>query len=168
MTKYNKEALDAAEDSVAMVVAASMPTVPVGAIATAVSDSLTRAPWWEEAEVGYEFQDGQPYRCELADGVNGEGSAFGSMSLDPRHKVFRDTRWQPPVKPPKVGDVIEECTDETLPADGVGLVDALGTVAQIFDDTIMWTNRGEDEWSSLLQRHLPITVIYVPKVGDDE
>ena len=67
-----------------------------------------------------------------------------------------------------VGDVIEECTDETLPADGVGLVDALGTVAQIFDDTIMWTNRGEDEWSSLLQRHLPITVIYLPKAGDSD
>ena len=67
-----------------------------------------------------------------------------------------------------VGDVIESDCEEDCPTDGVGIVDALGTVAQIFDGDIMWANGGEDEWGTLLQRHLPLTVIYVPKVGDSD
>ncbi len=77
------------------------------------------------------------------------------------------TRW-PPLPAYKVGDVIESDCEEDCPTDGVGIVDALGTVAQIFDGDIMWANGGEDEWGTLLQRHLPLTVIYVPKVGGDD
>ena len=71
-------------------------------------------------------------------------------------------RWPP--APLAVGDVIESDCEEDCPTDGVGIVDALGTVAQIFDGDIMWANGGEDEWGTLLQRHLPLTVIYVPEL----
>ena len=79
-----------------------------------------------------------------------------------------DARWTPPTPPLAVGDVIESDCKENCPTDGVGIVDALGTVAQIFDNDIMWANGGEDEWGTLLQRHLPITVVYVPKAGGSD
>ncbi len=113
MTKYSKKALDAAEDSVAF----SHPFTN-RAIATAVFDTLTRAPWWEEVEVGYEFQPGEPGRYESDRGVSERATPGGHLPIiaAERGTYFRDTRWQPPVKPLKVGDLIDtEEQAESLP-----------------------------------------------------
>ncbi len=113
MTKYSKKALDAAEESAAV----SHPFTN-RAIATAVFDTLARAPWWEEVESGYEFMPGEPYRHESPSGKAGEyvtTRIHTARASDP-YTYFRDTRWQPPVKPLKVGDLIDtEEQAESLP-----------------------------------------------------
>ena len=162
MTKYNEEVLNAAGDSVAI-----GHRLTNQRIAIAVFDSLERAPWWEPVDADYEFQDGQPYRCEFTDGVNAEGRGFGSMSLDPRHKVFRDTRWQPPLA---VGDVIGTAEDlERLPV-GAGVVDYREEIAlKRCEQRWNYANLSSESCGSESVMGLaPITVIYLPKVGDDD
>ena len=135
MTKYNEEVLNSAEDSVAMVVSASMPTETVGAIATAVFDSLTRAPWWEEVGSDYRFGIGEPWRREVFRSSATEGTVIrdgqiGNKIALPDTTYFRDTRWTPPPAPLAVGDVIETIEDlERLP-EGAGVVDGCGDLAQ--------------------------------------
>lgn len=167
LTKYSKKALDAAEDSVAI-----GHRLTNQRIAIAVFDTLERAPWWEEVTDGNTVVPaGCPVRGEVATGDATERtheSPFTAWTWLGKARVFIDTRWTPPPPPLAVGDVIESDCEEGCPTDGVGIVDALGTVAQMFDGDIMWANGGEDEWGTLLHRHLPLTVIYVPKVGGDD
>ena len=167
MTKYNKKALDAAEDSVAF-----SHDLTNRAIATAVSDSLTRAPWWEEAEVGYEFRQGEPYRVELSSGVASEHTTthIYTIHTNSQSTYFRDTRWRPPVKPLKVGDLIETVEDlERLPV-GAGVVDYREEIAlKRCEQRWNYANLSSESCGSESVMGLaPITVIYVPKVGDDE
>lgn len=119
MTKYSKEVLNAAEDSVAE--AANLQLTD-RAIVTAVFDTLTRAPWWEEVEVGYEFMPGEPYRNESPDGITSEHIAKHTYTVLPvfKNTYFRDTRWTPPAKPLAVGDVIE--TEEQAASLPVGTI----------------------------------------------
>lgn len=139
-----------------------------------MTDHPTRADWWREVtDLDEVIPTGCPARAEWP---NYAYEAYESIkTVDrPAHylthplkgiRVFIDSRWTPPAKPPKVGDVIESDCEEDCPTDGVGIVDALGTVAQIFDGDIMWANGGEDEWGTLFpSSHLPLTVIYVPEL----
>ena len=155
MSKYNEKALNAAEDAV---IEAGCHHLTDRAIATAVFNSLERAPWWEQVDADYEFQDGQHYRCEFTDGVSAEGRGFGSMSLDPRHKVFRDTRWQPPVKPLKVGDLIETVEQAaSLP---------IGTIT-VTDGNTAFRKVGVNEWRQVTNlRTVPLADIHVADDGD--
>ena len=141
-----------------------------------------RADWWRKVTDPNEvIPKGCPARFEYRGFAQEMDMLEGSVAFErvfdhvlKRDRIYEnallfiDTRWTPPTPPLAVGDVIESDCEEDCPTDGVGIVDALGTVAQIFDGDIMWANGGEDEWGTLLQRHLPLTVIYVPKVGDDE
>ena len=142
MTKYNKEALDAAEDAVSF-----SHSLTNRGIATAVFDSLERAPWWEEIKPGYEFRAGEPYREESpVRGEHGErvyeGLADRPFTLQPvvegpRTRFFIDTRWQPPVKPLEIGDLIE--TEEqaaSLP---------IGTIA-VTETNEAFRKAGMNEW----------------------
>ena len=106
MTKYSKKALDAAEDAV---IEAGCHHLTDRAIVTAVFDTLERAPWWEEVEVGYEFRQGEPHHVESPTGIASERPTTYAFTISTAHQAtyFRDTRWQPPVKPLKVGDLIE-------------------------------------------------------------
>lgn len=72
---------------------------------TDVSGSMVRHPKWEKVEAGYEFQTGEPLRCEDEYGAF-EGRRNHSFISD-NYKYFRDTTWQAPVEPLKVGDIIE-------------------------------------------------------------
>ena len=83
-----------------------------------IFDTLDRAPWWEEVEVGYEFMPDEPYHSESPHGSVSEHIATHTFTVLPvlKNTYFRDTRWQPPVKPLAVGDVIETVEDlERLP-----------------------------------------------------
>ena len=133
MTKYNKKALGAAEDSVAL-----SHDLTNRAIATAVFDTLTRAPWWEEVEVGYEFQPGEPGRHESDRRVSERATTGLHLSIiaAERGTFFRDTRWQPPA-PLAVGDLIE--TEEqaaSLP---------VGTIA-VTKSNAVFRKAGMNEW----------------------
>ena len=76
-------------------------------------------------------------------------------------RLFIDSRWTPAYK---VGDVITECTPDNLPVDGVGLVDAVGDVGQLDGKRLGWACGGGVTWgSSVGERSLPLTVIYVPE-----
>ena len=101
MTKYNKEALDAAEDSVAF-----SRYFTDRAVAAAVFDSLERAPWWEPIEPGYLMRIGEPFRFEHG-GVSKELIQDREVRFGAKTAWFRDTRWTPPAKPLKVGDLID-------------------------------------------------------------
>ena len=66
---------------------------------------MVRHPKWEKVEADYEFQQGEPYRREN-----------GYVAVERRRnysftgdgcEYFRDTTWQAPVKPLKLGDLIE-------------------------------------------------------------
>ncbi len=166
MTKYSKKALDAAEDSVAF----SHPFTN-RAIATAVFDTLARAPWWEEVESGYEFMPGEPYRHESPSGKAGEyvtTRIHTARASDP-YTYFRDTRWQPPVKPLKVGDLIDtEEQAESLP---------VGTIA-VTRGNVAIRKVSIGEWQRLGERGFRIAdlrmagdadrIIYLPSGDFDD
>lgn len=104
MTKYNKEALDAAEDSVAF-----SHDLTDRAVAAAVFDTLTRAPWWEEVGPEYRFRIGEPWRRETSrssatEGIVQRDGQIGNRISRPDATYFRDTRWTPPAPPLAVGD----------------------------------------------------------------
>ena len=129
----------------------------------------TRAEWWREVtDLDEVIPAGCPVRTEYS-GSNSEHeprfpSIRGSFSAP---RLFIDSRWTPPRPAYKVGDVIEKCTPDNMPADGVGLVDAEGDVCQIDGTRLSWACCGGATWgSSVGERSLPLTVIYVPKVGD--
>ena len=120
MTKYSKKALDAADDAVALGISHYHTDRWV---ATAVFDTLERAPGWEEVGSDYGVDFGEPFREECA------GRAWERTNKDPYRPIgssphqgssfryFRDTRWQPPLA---VGDVIETVEDlERLPLKAV-------------------------------------------------
>lgn len=81
---------------------------------TNLTDAMVRHPKWEKVETGYEFQAGEPYRREnryVAVERRRNYSFIGDGC-----EYFRDTTWQAPVKPPKVGDLIETVEQaESLP-----------------------------------------------------
>ena len=134
MTKYNKEALNAAEDAVSF-----SHSLTNRGIATAVFDSLERAPWWEEVESGYEFMPGEPYRHESPSGKAGEyvTTRIHTVRASDPYTYFRDTRWTPPTPPLAVGDLIE--TEEqaaSLP---------IGTIA-VTETNEAFRKAGMNEW----------------------
>jgi hypothetical protein len=93
----------------------------------------------------------------------------GRCGEPPTGHASIDSRWTPPRPAYKVGDVIEECTDETLPADGVAIVDIVGDVGQLEGTRLGWACGGGVTWGASLDgRFLPYTVIYVPKAGGDD
>ena len=111
--KYSEHAIDEAITAIQESSGASVTEEVL-----AVFDSLGRAPWWEEVEVGYEFRQGEPYRVELSSGVASEHTTTYTLTISTARQAtyFRDTRWTPPVTPLKVGDLIEtEEQAESLP-----------------------------------------------------
>ena len=92
---------------------------------TDVSGSMVRHPKWEKVEADYEFQPGEPYRHE-----NGYAAVEGRRNhsfISDNYKYFRDTTWQAPVKPSKVGDLIDTVEQAaSLP---------VGTIAVSWDNT---------------------------------
>ena len=134
-----------------------------------------RADWWREVTDPDEvIPAGCPVRkeprgnwdTEITETVRNfdrERSCWGLTGT-----VFIDSRWTPPRPIYKVGDVIEECTPDNLPPDGVAIVDAFGDVGQLDGTRLGWACGGGATWgSSVCERFLPYTVIYVPKVGGD-
>ena len=140
-------------------------------LAVDVFDTLERAPWWEKVQPGYEFQPGEPYREECA------GRAWEHSNEGPYRPIssfahegslfryFRDTRWQPPVKPLKVGDLIDTVAQaESLP---------IGTIAVSRLNTPI-RKANTDEWRRVDKEALIIDshmagygdrIIYLPS-GD--
>ena len=131
----------------------------------------TRADWWREvADPNEVIPAGCPVRTE-----NGEDAAEYRTSRGWARaeflatRVFLDSRWTPPMPAYKVGDVIEECTPETMPAHGVGIVDAFGDVGQMDGRRLGWACGGGVMWGpDVAEKCLPLTVIYVPKAGGDD
>ena len=74
---------------------------------TNLTDVMVRHPKWEKVEVGYEFQPGESFRCEGEHGAFEHRGYFPLTVHDDGYVYFRDTTWQPPVEPLKVGDLIE-------------------------------------------------------------
>ena len=166
MTKYNKKALGAAEDSVAF-----SHDLTYQAIATAVFDTLKRAPWWEEVGSDYRFGVNEPGRIEgPVTTVEALVEECGTIDggLGPNERMFRDTRWQPPVKPLKVGDLID--TEEQAASLPVGTiaVSRFGTPIR---------KASTDEWQGVDEEIYQISdidmagdgdrIIYLPS-GDSE
>ena len=158
MTRYNITVLDEA-------FGASDDHVKVPDIER-IFDTLDRAPWWEEVTDGNTVVPaGCPVRREVATGDATErtyASPFTAWQWLGKARVFIDTRWTPPKQVYKVGDVIEECTDATLPADGVGLVDMDGDLCQIYHGRVFVVGYVDHGWTSLNDA-TPFTVIYVPE-----
>ena len=83
---------------------------------TNLTDAMVRHPKWEKVEVGYEFQPGEPHRYEDEYGAVEHREHYALTFHDNGYVYFRDTTWQPPVKPLKVGDLIETVEQaESLP-----------------------------------------------------
>lgn len=141
--------------------------------AIAIFDSLERAPWWEEVGAGYEFHAGEPYRYESRGADARELAWVGGNAPNAspeRGTFFRDTRWRPPVKPLKVGDVIETVEDlERLPV-GAGVVDYREEIAlKRCEQRWNYANLSSESCGSESVMGLaPITVIYVPKAGESD
>ena len=138
------------------------------ALAVAVFDSLERAPWWEEVGEGYEFAPSEPWRTERQEDAN-EGRSDTGFTVEEWSRYgwayFRDTRWTPPRPVYQVGDVIEECTPDNCPADGVAIVDVVGDVGQLEGARLGWACGGGVTWGASRDgRFLPFTVIYVPEL----
>ena len=133
----------------------------------------TRADWWREVTDPNEII---PMGCWVRIERGPVWVEERCFAVDTRREgwasdrsVFIDSRWQPPKPTYRAGDVITECTDATLPADGVGIVDAFGFVGQMDDDEVCWALGGGTKWASgICERELPLTVIYVPKAGDSD
>ena len=166
-SSYNEEVLNAAGDSVAI-----GHRLTNQRIAIAVFDSLERAPWWEEVGPEYRFRIGEPWRWETSRSSATEGTVrqdkqIGNGIARPDVTYFRDTRWQPPLA---VGDVIGTVEDlERLPV-GAGVVDYREEIAlKRCEQRWNYANLSSESCGSESVMGLaPITVIYVPKVGDDE
>ncbi len=123
--------------------------------------SLERAPWWEEVGSGYEFQAGEPYRYESR-GVDARELAWvggDTPNTSPeRGTFFRDTRWQPPVKPLRVGDLIETVEQAaSLP---------VGTIT-VTEGNTAFRKVGVNEWRQVTNlRTVPLADIHVADDGD--
>ena len=166
MTKYSKEALDAAEDSVAL-----SHHLTDRRIAAAVFDTLERAPWWEEVEVGYWFMPDEPYRSESSDGIASEHTATHTFTVLPvlRNTYFRDTRWTPPPAPLAIGDVIDTVEDlERLPLKTI-LIDYYNDVWQKagLNRFLCITSDGFYTTEATLES-APFTVVHLPKTEATE
>ena len=104
---------------------------------TDVSGSMVRHPKWEKVEAGYEFQTGEPLRCEDKYGAFEHRRNFPITDPGDGYTHFRDTTWQPPVKPLKVGDLIETVEQaESLP---------IGTIA-VTKSNVAYRKAGMNEW----------------------
>ena len=135
---------------------------------TDVSGSMVRHPKWEKVEADYEFQPGEPYRHE-----NGYTAVEGRRNhsfISDNYNYFRDTTWQAPVKPSKVGDLIETVEQaESLP---------IGTIAvSMVNEPIRKV--GMNEWrlvnaerSQLVLDYMMADegdrIIYLPSGGSDD
>ena len=166
-SSYNEEVLNAAGDSVAI-----GHRLTNQRIAIAVFDSLERAPWWEEVEVGYEFMPDEPYRNESPDGIASEHTATHTFTVLPvlKNTYFRDTRWTPPPAPLAIGDVIETVEDlERLPV-GAGVVDYREEIAlKRCEQRWNYANLSSESCGSESVMGLaPITVVYLPKTEATE
>lgn len=129
----------------------------------------TRAEWWREVTDPDEvIPAGCPARAEwpgyaYEEHESKHSSVRGSHSAP---HLFIDSRWASAYK---VGDVIAECTPDNAPPDGVAIVDAVGDVGQMDGTRLGWACGGDVTWGpSVGERSLPLTVIYVPKVGGSD
>lgn len=132
----------------------------------------TRAEWWREVTDPDEvIPKGCPVRTEYGENAMEHRTTYGWTRADfsENSRLFIDTRWTPPRPTYKVGDVITKCTPDNLPPDDVAIVDAIGDVGQVDGKRLGWACGGGATWgSSVCERFLPYTVIYVPKAGGDE
>ena len=85
---------------------------------TNLTDVMVRHPKWEKVEAGYEFQQGEPYRHE--NGYAAVERRRNYSFIGDGCEYFRDTTWQAPVKPLKVGDLIE--TEEEVASLPIGTI----------------------------------------------
>ena len=147
---------------------------------TQPTNQPTRAEWWREVTDPDEvIPKGCPARFEYRGFAQEMDMLEGSVAFErvfdhvlKRNRIYEnallfiDTRWTPPRPAYKVGDVIEECTPDNLPADGVAIVDAVGDVGQMDGKRLGWACGGGVTWgSSVGEWCFPLTVIYVPKAG---
>ena len=167
-SRYNEEVLDAACEANDW----AEGLVVTDAIATAVFDTLERAPWWEEVGPGYRYRIGEPWRREVSNSGATEGTIQQNKQISngiacSDATYFRDTRWTPPLA---VGDLIETVGDlERLPV-GAGVVDYREEIAlKRCEQRWNYANLSSESCGSESVMGLaPITVIYLPKVGDDD
>lgn len=123
---------------------------------TDISGSMVRHPKWEKVEAGYEFQPGEPYRHE--NGYAAVERRRNYSFIGDGCEYFRDTTWQAPVKPSKVGDIIETVEQaESLP---------IGTIA------VSMTNEpirkvGINEWRLVNAERGQLIVDYMMADEDD-
>ena len=132
----------------------------------AVFDSLERAPWWEEVEVGYALQTGEPYREESPNGTASELTTMYTYTVhvNDQNTFFRDTRWTPPPAPLAVGDVIETAEDlERLPV-GAILTDPDGDAWQQPADLVFkCIYPAGSERSKDVVKYGPFTIRWLPE-----
>jgi hypothetical protein len=136
----------------------------------------TRADWWREVTDPDEvIPAGCPARAEWP-GYAYE--AYESVKTADRParfltyplagiRVFIDSRWTPPLPAYKVGDVIENTEDVDHLPDGSVFIDCYGQAWQT-DDGMAYVTGGGREFVDGYFDYLPITVVYVPKVGGDD
>ena len=144
-----------------------------------MTDHPTRADWWREVtDLDEVIPAGCPARAEWPNYAYEAHESIKAVDR-PAHylthplkgiRVFIDSRWTPPRPTPKVGDVIETSEDlEWLPV-GAGVVDYREEIAlKRCEQRWNYANLSSESCGSESVMGLaPITVIYLPKVGDDD
>mgnify|MGYP003441972195 CR=1 FL=1 len=133
-----------------------------------MTNQPTRADWWREVTDPDEvIPKGCPVRTEYGEKAieNRTTRRWTRPAFCENSRLFIDSRWTPAYK---VGDVITECTPDNLPPEGVGLVNGEGDLCQIRQGRALWAVPAVSYGWEILNDATPLTVIYVPKVGDDE
>lgn len=168
MSKYDKAAIEAArtalhsEDG-----AVVLTTSEIGVI----FDSLERAPWWREVtEPDEVIPAGCPIRREELSIVREIPIAQEWVAKDHTEmqrfrgvaecRLFIDTRWQPPVKPLAVGDVIE--TEEQAASLPVGSVAVLEEIAYQKDSSGDWCPASNCALRFGDEEVVGVVVLYLP------
>ena len=135
---------------------------------TDVSGSMDRHPKWEKVEAGYEFQTGEPLRCE------GEYGAFehrrNFLFTDPGdgYTHFRDTTWQPPVKPLKIGDLIDTVAQaESLPIGTMAVTKRNAAFRKVGVNEWWWVDEEICQINNIDMAGDGDRIIYLPN-GDSE
>jgi hypothetical protein len=131
----------------------------------------TRAEWWREVTNPDEIiPKGCPARTEYGENAIETLTTRGwtRATFSENARVFIDSRWTPPRPDYKVGDVIENAEDvRPLPIGSVFL-DCDGEAWQVDDDDIAYGAFGGRWFMDGDFDYLPITVIYLPKVGGSD
>lgn len=147
---------------------------------TQPTNQPTRAEWWRKVTDPNEvIPKGCPARFEYRGFAQEMDMLEGSVAFErvfdhvlKRDRIYEnallfiDSRWTPPRPAYKVGDVIEDCTPDNLPPEGVGLVNGEGDLCQIRQGRALWAVPAVSYGWEILNDATPLTVVYVPKVGD--